>query len=252
MTRGAAIAGWAAGAGVILGLLAAVEAAVRLGAVKRVLVPPPTEIAGTLGAVLAEGALWEPLGHTLYLLFTAYLLSSALAVALGLAMGRSEALYNLFDPLVEFVRPLPKPALLPPLILLLGIGDAMKIAIVSLAVFFPVLINTVQGARGVDPVLLGTARTFGYSPGRTVALIVLPASLPFVFAGLRVALGLGLVVVVVAEMLAGTGGIGYVILDMQRTFLVKEMYAWLVILAALGFGLNALFVALERRVLFWT
>src|SRR5262249_41784132 len=146
---------------------------------------------------------------------------------------------------------LPKPALLPPLILFLGLGDAMKIAVVGLAVFFPVLINTVQGVRGVDRVLVDTARTFGHGPKAILARVIFPASLPLILAGMRVSLALGLILVVIAEMLAGTGGLGYLILDMQRTFRVKEMYAWLVILAVLGYALNAIFLEVERRAIRW-
>ena len=186
------------------------------------------------------------------MLAIAYIVASTLAIAVGLAMGRSRTLFNLLEPLIEIIRPLPKPALLPPLILFMGIGSAMKITIVGLAVFFPVLINTVQGVRGIDPVMIGTARTFGYGRFQIVRKIVLPAALPFIFTGLRVSLGLGLILVVVAEMLAGTGGVGYLILDMQRTFQARAMYAWLVILACLGFSLNAGFVLLERRILFWS
>jgi ABC-type nitrate/sulfonate/bicarbonate transport system permease component len=246
------IAGRATGAILVVGALAALQLAVDSGAVRRVLVPSPSDVLTTLGAILGHGKLWEPLAHTLYLLAIAYIASALLAIVLGLFMGRSNTVYNMFEPLLEVIRPLPKPALLPPLILFLGLGDPMKIVVASLAAFFPVLINTVQGVRGVDPVLVDTARTFGYGNAAIIRKIVLPASLPFIFAGLRISLGLGLIVVVVAEMLAGTGGIGYLILDMQRTFRVRDMYAWLVILACLGYGLNAIFVFIERRVVHWT
>jgi ABC-type nitrate/sulfonate/bicarbonate transport system permease component len=166
-------------------------------------------------------------------------------------MGRIAALYNLLEPLVEVLRPLPKAALLPPLILFLGLGDAMKMTIIGLGVFFPVLINTVQGVRGVDPVLVDTGRTLRCGRLALLAKVVLPASMPLILAGMRVALGLGLILVVIAEMLAGTGGLGYVVIDMQRSFRVQEMYAWIVILAVLGYALNAVFVTLERRVIHW-
>ncbi|MWD29385.1 ABC transporter permease subunit [Aquicoccus sp. SCR17] len=233
-------------------LLLALEQAVDSGAVRRALIPAPSDVWGELVYILQGGHLWAPLGKTLYLLAVAYGCASVLAIGLGLLMGRSRAVYNLFEPLVEVIRPLPKPALLPPLILFLGIGDTMKMTVVGLAVFFPVLINTVQGVRGVDPVLVETARTFGYSGGRIVSRVVLPAALPFIFTGLRIALGLGLILVVVAEMLAGTGGIGFLIVDMQRTFQVTSMYAWLVILAVLGFLLNLGFERLEARLMFWS
>ena len=239
------------GAAVILGLLALLEAAVRLGHVNAKLVPPPTAIAQRTWEILASGSFLQPLAQTLYLLFAAYFIASALAVALGLAMGRSQAVHNLFEPVVEALRPLPKVALLPPLIMLLGLGDAMKLAIVGLAVFFPVLINTIQGVRGVDPVLVNTARTFGHSRLSILRKVVLPAALPLILAGMRVSLALGLILVTTAEMIAGTGGLGYLIIDMQRSFRVHNMYAWLVILAVLGYALNALFVKLEHRATHW-
>jgi ABC-type nitrate/sulfonate/bicarbonate transport system permease component len=240
------------GAAVIAGLLAALEAAVRLGKVNAALVPPPSVVAQRTFEILASGAFVKPLASTLYLLFVSYFAACLLAIALGLLMGRSRAVNNLFEPLVELLRPLPKPALLPPLILFLGLGDTMKITVIGLAVFFPVLVNTVQGARGVDPVLINTARTFGCRSAATLLKVILPASMPLIIAGMRVSLALGLILVVIAEMLAGTGGLGYLILDMQRAFKVRDMYAWLVILALLGYGLNALFVAVERRAVRWS
>ena len=152
----------------------------------------------------------------------------------------------------QFLRPLPKPALLPPLILFLGIGDAMKLTIIGLGVFFPVLINTVQGVRGTDPVMIDVARTFGHRPRNQLFKVILPSALPMILSGMRVSLGLGLILVVIAEMLAGTGGVGYLILDMQRSFKVPQMYAWIVILAVLGYALNAAFVFAERRVIHWS
>jgi ABC-type nitrate/sulfonate/bicarbonate transport system permease component len=241
----------ALGAGVILVTLAVLEFAVRSGKVNAALTPAPTTVLGRLAEIISSGVFLEPLGITLYLLFTAYFAASALAILVGLLMGRFTAVYNLLEPLVEVLRPLPKPALLPPLMLFLGLGDAMKLTVIGMAVFFPVLINTVQGVRGTDPVLIDTGRTFGYGPFAILRKVILPASLPLIVAGMRVSLALGLILVVIAEMLAGTGGIGYLILDMQRSFRVKDMYAWLVLLAVLGYGLNLAFVAIERRALRW-
>jgi ABC-type nitrate/sulfonate/bicarbonate transport system permease component len=241
----------ALGAGVILVALAGVEAGVRAGGINGALVPAPTAVAQRLGQVLRSGELFAPLGATLYLLFCAYLAASVTAVVLGLLMGRIAALYNLLEPLVEVLRPLPKAALLPPLILFLGLGDAMKMTIIGLGVFFPVLINTVQGVRGVDPVLVDTGRTLRCGRLALLAKVVLPASMPLILAGMRVALGLGLILVVIAEMLAGTGGLGHLVLDMQRSFKVTDMYAWLVLLAVLGYSLNAGFNLVERRAAHW-
>ena len=108
------------------------------------------------------------------------------------------------------------------------------VVIVVLAAVFPILISTFQGVRGLDPVLLETARTFQVSRWRTIFSIVLPASLPMILAGMRVALGLGLVLVILAEMLAGEDGIGFRVLDLQRAFQIREMFAWIFVLVVLG------------------
>jgi ABC-type nitrate/sulfonate/bicarbonate transport system permease component len=239
------------GIGVIAVLLTLLEVAARGGAVNAMLVPPPSAIAERTYLIIANGSVLQPLAQTLYLLFLAYFLASGLAIGLGLLMGRFQAVYNLFEPVVESLRPLPKAALLPPLMMLLGLGDTMKLAIVGLAVFFPVLINTVQGVRGVDPVLVNTARTFGHSGGRIISRVIFPASLPLILSGMRVGLGLGLILVTTAEMMAGTGGVGYLVIDMQRSFRVQNMYAWIVILAVLGYALNAVFLKLEHRATHW-
>jgi ABC-type nitrate/sulfonate/bicarbonate transport system permease component len=240
------------GAATLLGLVAALELLVKTGSVNAAIVPPPSLVAQRLWAILAKGEALGPLADTLLLLAAAYFAACALAIAVGLLMGRFAFVHGLLEPLVEFLRPLPKPALLPPLILFLGLGAPMKLTIVGLGVFFPVLINTVQGVRGTEPVLLDVARTFGHRPARQLLFVVLPAALPMILAGMRVSLGLGLILVVVAEMLAGTGGVGYLILDMQRSFRVPEMYAWIVILAVLGWALNDLFLRLERRFTPWS
>ncbi|MGH8764762.1 MAG: ABC transporter permease [Burkholderiales bacterium] len=239
------------GIAVIVLFFAGVEATVQAKLVNPALIPAPSSVAVRLWEILASGEFVKPLGTTLYLLGVAYFAASALAIATGLLMGRSQAAYNLLEPLVEVLRPLPKPALLPPLILFLGLGDPMKLAVVGLGVFFPVLINTVQGVRGVDPVLVDTGRTFRCGRAALILGIVLPAAMPLILAGMRVALGLGLILVVIAEMLAGTGGVGYLIIDMQRSFRVQHMYAWIVILAVLGYLLNAVFLKTEQRIIHW-
>src|SRR4029077_3923182 len=238
-------------AAAIIVSLGALELAVHFGSVNGKIIPPPTAVLQRMWDLVSSGAVLPPLGTTLYLLFVAYVCGCGTAILLGLLMGRFRPVYNLFEPLVELLRPLPKPALLPLLILLLGLGDTMKLTTVGLAVFFPVLINTIQGARGVDPVLINAARTFGYSPLAILWKVILPAAAPMIFVGMRVSLALGLLLVVLTEMLAGTGGLGFLIVDMQRSFKVLDMYAWLVILAVLGFALNATFVRIEHWAIYW-
>ena len=240
------------GAGVLLSLVLLLELATRSGWVNAVLVPPPTAVAQRVFAVVTAGSLLAPLGRTMVLLAVAYAIGCGLGIALGVLMGRFRPVHGLLEPLVEILRPLPKPALLPPLMLFLGLGDTMKITAVALGVFFPVLINTIQGVRGVDPVLVDVARTFGHSRAGLLWKVVLPSAMPLVLAGMRIALGIALVLVVVAEMMAGTGGIGYLIIDLQRSFRIVDMYAWVVILAVLGYALNEVFIRIERRAIHWS
>jgi ABC-type nitrate/sulfonate/bicarbonate transport system permease component len=232
-------------------LLLGWEAAVQAGLVTRSLLPPPSLVAEALAQLLLSGAVAAPLLHTITHLAVGFVIGGALGMALGVLMGSLAWLHDLLEPLVELLRPLPKSALLPALVLFLGLGATMQVSAVALGVLFPVLVATIQGVRGVDPVLLDTARSLRVPRLRVLLGVVLPAAAPHVLAGLRVALGLGLVLVTLSEMLAGSGGIGFAILDTQRSFRVRQMYAWIVVLALLGLALNTVFVALEHRLLHW-
>ena len=227
------------------------ELAGRLGWTNPILLPRPSQIIEALSVLVADGAIFGPLAHTVGLFVVGYALASLLGTGLGIAMATNQTLYGLLEPLVETLRPIPKPALVPVLFLFLGIGKATMITLVVLAAVFPVLISTFQGVRGLDPVLLETARTFQASRSRTILSIILPASLPMILAGMRVALGLGLVLVILAEMLAGEDGIGFRILDLERSFQIRDMFAWIVVLVALGGGLMKLFDIAERRLVPW-
>lgn len=244
-------------AAVVLGIalplagLVALEIVSRNGWVNPTFLPPPTAILATFWGIIASGSFIAPLAQTLLLLFIGYGIGCVAAVGLGVLMGSSRPIFNLFEPLTELLRPLPKPALLPALILFLGLGARMEITIVALGCFFPVLINTIQGVRAVEPTMINTARTFGHGTMAIWRHILLPASAPYILAGMRISLGLGLILVVTAEMIAGSGGLGDAILSAQRTFLVKESYAWLVTLALLGLLLTWIFTWVERRLAFW-
>ena len=235
----------------IAGWIALLEIAARSGWINRSFSPVPSQIAVQLRGVVSSSAFLDALASTCGLLAAGYLIACAAGVLLGIAMGYNRRIYALFEPTLELLRPIPKPALLPPLILLFGLGAPMKIAIVFLGAVFPVLINTVQGVRSVDPVVVDVARTFRCGVVKILSQVVLPASLPMILAGMRVSLGLGLVLVILAEMLTGSHGLGAQLVDAQRAFRVHEMYAWTVILAVLGLVLAVAFDAFERSLIFW-
>ena len=231
----------------IVFLLALWEASVRLGWMVSPTWPAFSTVFHTFRENLADGTYLAVIGSSLRRLFIGYFLAVALAVSIGLAMGVWRSFFLLVEPLVEFLRPIPSPAYLPMAILFLGIDDGMKVFMVAFAAFFPILLNTVSGVRSVDPVLLETGKTFGYGRWQIIRKILLPASASFVLTGMRISLAIALIVTVIAEMVAGNSGIGFYVLNAQRSFLVPEMYAGVIALAFVGFGLNKIFVLSGAR-----
>ncbi|HEY6833556.1 MAG TPA: ABC transporter permease [Pseudolabrys sp.] len=232
-------------------VLAALEYLTRVGVINRALFPPPSVVAGTFWGLVADGTFVRPLGATMALFAAGYLVAVVCGIVLGLLMGTSQTVNHLLDPLIESIRPMPKAALVPVLMLFLGFGAPMMITAVALASFFPVLINTIQGVRGTDSVLIATGRTFGLGRTAITFKIILPAAMPYIFAGMRVAVGLALLMTILTEMLAGNSGLGYLVLENQRSFRIREMYAWLVILAIVGLLINIAMAKVERRWVPW-
>ncbi|WP_288253067.1 ABC transporter permease [uncultured Hydrogenophaga sp.] len=213
--------------------------------------PPVTDILKAIATGLGNGELAQVFGSTLWRMAAGFAIGSAAGVLLGLAMASFPLVNAALRPLVELLRPIPMPAIVPPLILLLGIDHAMKVFAVAFACFFPVLVNTVGGVRAVDPTALDVARTFQVGRLRALRTVVLPASLPFILAGMRTSLALALIVSVVAEMIAGSEGIGYYIMTMQYAMRPGDMYAAIFLLAALGYSLNLILLGIEHRLLHW-
>lgn len=200
---------------------------------------------------IGGGPLLQSIGPTLWRIGVGFGLATLVAVPFGLLMGSIPFVYRLLEPITEFVRPIPSSAYIPVAILFLGIDNEMKIFVVFLACVFPILLNTYSGVRGIDPVLIDTGRTFGVSWLTSLWSIVLPASMPSILTGMRISLGISLIVAVVAEMIAGSSGIGYFILDMQRVFRVPEMFAGIFTLGCLGFLINFVFLRAESYLLRW-
>ena len=239
------------GFAVLAGLLVLWEASARLKWVVTPTWPAVSTVLETFWQSLIDGTYLEVFGSSLERLLYGYVVATVLAVAIGIAMGVWRRMFLLFEPLVELLRPIPSPAYLPMAILFLGIDNTMKVFMVAFASFFPILLNTVTGVRSVDPVLVDTGRTFGLTRAQIVMRIVLPAAAGYILTGMRISLAIALIVTVIAEMVAGNSGIGFYILSAQRSFLVPEMYAGVIALALLGFGLNKGFVALEKMALSW-
>ena len=180
----------------------------------------------------------------------------ALAVLLGLIIGIPLGLSRwgrmLAMPHIEWWRAMPPPALLPISILLLhSIGDRQKISLIAFFCLFPILLNTIDGVRGIDPTLIETTRSYGIRGFERIRRIVLPAALPQIFAGMRTSLSLAVIVMVLAEYFSSTSGVGYVLLISKNTFQLAPMWAAILLIGVLGYLLNVLLILVERRVLAW-
>lgn len=232
-------------------LLAAWEYASAMRLIDPVSMPRVSLIAAAWLKTLNGGALLQAVLPTLGRIFAGFALAAAIAVPLGLLMGSIPLVYRLLEPATELIRPIPSSAYIPVAILFLGIDNEMKVFVIVIACLFPILLNTYDGVRGIDPVLIDTGRTFGLSRAKALWQIVLPAALPNILTGMRISLGIALIVAVVAEMIAGNSGIGYFILDMQRIFRVPEMFAGIFTLGVLGFAINFIFLKIEGRLLHW-
>jgi ABC-type nitrate/sulfonate/bicarbonate transport system permease component len=213
--------------------------------------PPLTDILSTFADTWVFERVGSDVVQSLARLGLGYSIACVVAVALGLALGLSRPLRRALDPTVQFLRAIPPPALLPFGILVLGVGWSMKVFIIAFVCLWPVLLNTVDGVAGVDPTLRETARSYGIGGRDTVLRVILPAAAPQIFAGMRTSLSLALILMVISEMVASTNGIGYFVLQSQRSFAIAEMWSGILLLGILGYVLNAVFMLIERRVLRW-
>jgi ABC-type nitrate/sulfonate/bicarbonate transport system permease component len=213
--------------------------------------PPMSKNLVAFCHLILDGTLPLELIRSFGRIFGGFFLAIGVMVPLGIAMGLFKPIYNLFEPLTELIRPLPPPAIIPVMMLFLGIGEAMKIIVIAFACSFPILINTMDGVRSVEPTLVDTAKTFGRNRYEIILQVIFPASLHQIFTGLRVALPIALIVDIVSEMVGALNGIGRFILVMQRSFNIPEMYAGVFLVAIVGYGLNSLLRYLNTALIGW-
>lgn len=175
-----------------------------------------------------------------------------LGLAIGGVIGLSQRIGSMFEPVIHYLRGMPPVAIVPIFVIVLGIGDQMKMAVIAFGCAWPIVLNTIHGVRSVDPVQLDTAKVFGVSGWSRVRRIVLPAASPSIFAGLKISVAVALILMIVAEMVAGgVGGIGDRIMLAQRNFRVVDMWAGIVVVGTLGYWMNNVFESVEGRVLSW-
>lgn len=235
----------------VIGATVVVEVAARLGWLSSYF-PPPSVILGALVAGLANGEISSQVGTTLLAFAEGLLLATAFATIVGVLMGAIPVVYDALKIIVEFLRPIPSVAMIPLAILFLGLGTSMRVAVITYAAFWPLLVSTLYGVRAVDPVALDTARNFGIAPFEALYRVTLPAALTSIATGLRVSASIALVVTVTTELVAGNSGLGFYVSQMEQANRLPGMYAGILLTGILGYLINAIFFSLERKIVFWS
>ncbi|MFI6480145.1 ABC transporter permease [Nonomuraea sp. NPDC050663] len=222
--------------------------------------PPPSVIvvrlhemwfSGPLSQAFLTDEALDDLVPSLTRLFVGWAAAAAAGVVVGLMLGRSARLAALVEPLLHFGRSVPPSTLLPVFLLLFKIGTPMQVASIVYGVIWPVLINSMDGARYVDRQYIETGTVFRVSTSQRILRIILPAAAPKIFAGLRLSVSLALIMMVVSELVGSSEGIGHRLLEAQSEFDIPAMWAGIVLLGVLGIVLNSAFIAVERVVLSW-
>jgi ABC-type nitrate/sulfonate/bicarbonate transport system permease component len=235
----------------VLAVLAFIELVVRVGLLPSQYFPPMTETFAALGEQATEPAFWSAVAHTLEGWAIGLAIAIVIAVPLGLALGFNDYLYRAARPAIEFLRPVPSVALIPLAILIYGTGLQSKVFLVAFACVWPLLIQTIYGARDLDPIQLETARSFRISRKDRILQVTLPGAIPYIATGLRIASATALILAITAELIIGSAGLGREINLARQGGATDLMYALIVTTGLLGCGLNSLFARGERRALHW-
>ena len=223
----------------------------RFDLVDRLFLPPFTDVVRAWWGIVISGELRYHFESSIFRSVFGFTIALATAVPLGLLVGWYPAARDFLQPFLELFRNTAALALLPVFILILGIGEMSKVAIVTFACFWPVLLNTITAVRDVDPLLVKSARSMNLDSYKLFCKVILPASIPTIFTGIRMAGTSAILVLIAAEMVGAKAGLGYYITYTQYNFLIPEMYAGIATISILGLGINYGLVSIERRLSRW-
>ncbi|HLG82367.1 MAG TPA: ABC transporter permease [Bradyrhizobium sp.] len=236
---------------VVLALLALWEVVPRLGLTDSTFLPPFSDVIAAGWQLAQSGELYDDVAASLVRALSGFLISVVLIVPLGLAVGWYTRLGDLLNQVIEVCRNTAPLALLPVFILLLGIGELSKITMVIYSCAWPLLLNTIAAVKQVDPLLIKSARTMGASSQQLFRKVILPAALPTIFVGIRLASASAMLVLVASEMVGAKAGLGYLIIYSQYSFLIPQMYFGILGITVIGLVFNAVLEAIERRLMRW-
>lgn len=235
----------------VIALLGLWEASARFHIIDSINWPPFSVVMIALLKGLYDGEMLPVIVSTLWRMARGYAIGCSLGVVVGFLVALYRPVRMTLLPTIELLRPIPIPAIIPPLIFLLGLDDKLRLFAIAFACFFPVVLNTLAGVRQIEPIYTQVARTFGVPRMTALRRVVFPAALPFILAGLRTSLGLAFVVTVIAEMIVGQEGVGYYLVTMQFAMRAPDMYAGIVLVTCLAYLINRAFVAWESRAIRW-
>ena len=227
------------------------EAMSRFGVLDRRFFPPPSEVAGTARQMLQDGSLAKAVLDSLRRLAIGYVSGAMLGIAVGLWLGLSSWSRALFEPWLMVTYPVPKLAIYPLLVLIVGLGEAPIVILLAIAIFYVVAINLIAGVLAIRPVILDVGRDCGASFLQLVRTIALPAALPHIFTGLEIAMGIAYIVLVAAEFVGAKSGLGSVIWSSWQLFDVAPMYVAIVTISVLGYGSVMLLRLAARYLMPW-
>jgi ABC-type nitrate/sulfonate/bicarbonate transport system permease component len=214
-------------------------------------VPPLRRILSAFADTWTPARLRADVLPSLLRLAAGYLLAVLLGIGIGVLIGSYRRVRATAEPVLEFFRAIPPPVLVPVIMLFAGIGNGMKVIVIVSGCVWPILLNTVEGVRAVDGVLIDTARTYRISGLTRLRRLVLPSAGPQIATGMRQALSIAIILMVISEMFAASNGLGFTIVQFQRSFAIPEMWSGIILLGLIGFVLSELFRLAERRVLAW-
>ena len=213
--------------------------------------PPLSEIVGEFRELWLFDRFWSDIVPSVTRLIIGFIIAVVLGVAAGLAVGTSPLLAKATNPAVQFLRSIPPPAILPFALAVFGVGSTRQLFIIVFGSMWPTLLNTIDGVRSIDRQIHEYAEAYRIPRPQRIFGLVLPAATPRIFAGARTTLSLATILMVISEMVAATNGIGFFVVQAQRSFAIDEMWAGMLLLGIIGYTLNRLFTVGERYVLHW-
>jgi taurine transport system permease protein len=236
-------------------LLAAWWAVTAAEFIEPLFLPPPSAVLDKAWLLMTSGymdsTLWQHLGASLQRIGLALLVAVLTAIPVGIAIGRNRVAHGIFDPLIEFYRPIPPLAYLPLIVIWCGIGEFSKVLLIYLAIFAPIAISTATGVRTVDPTKLHAAQSLGATRWQLIRHVILPSALPEILTGVRIGLGVGWSTLVAAELIAATSGLGFMVQSAAQFLVTDVVVLGILVIALIAFAMEMGLRALQRKLVPW-